>query len=234
MSSGAVLKYSFLVLLFISLWKLNLVSWNNFLICNLTCKKIFTPHTLAYLSVKWAIWHRDWQFKWEQTTNEWCRKLNLREPQRLVQRAAWIKTKWTISQGMRDHWGSQGIIPGVCYSIAVCQCAGHTPSSAVSSSSLPSAQALLDHQPCPASALEMGAVPREAQQAELHQTAGASTPGSWLCPGRWTKQAEAPAAFAGSGKAEHRSVSWGCKTCLAACSPGLLIFLMLVRGEGRM
>lgn len=80
-------------LLLISLWKLNLFSWNNFLICSLTCKKIFTPHTLAYLSIKWAIWHQDWQFKWEQTTNEWCRRLNLREPQGLVQGWAQIDKK---------------------------------------------------------------------------------------------------------------------------------------------
>lgn len=147
-SSGAVLNLTFLFLLLISLWKLNLFSWNNFLICNLTCKKIFTPHTLAYSSIKWAIWHQDWQFKWEQTTNKWCRKLNLKEPQRLVQRWACIETKRTISQGMRGvlkRGGSHGIIRGICSLWQVCQSAEQTPN--LCSLLYPSAPWAL-HKPC--------------------------------------------------------------------------------------
>lgn len=246
-SSGAVLKQAFLVLLLISLWKLNLFSWNNFLICNLTCKKIFTPHTLAYSSIKWAIWHQDWQFKWEQTTNKWCRKLNLREPQRLVQRWAWIETKRTVSQGMRgvlyrDHWGSHRIIRGVCCSItgvSVCRADPKPLAPAVSISSVTSAHHVLDHQPPPAQpcgdSISSGNGRSPRGGPEGWTLSNTRTQHSWILAVPMADgQSRLRVHLQESGKAEHKPVSWGCRTCLAARSLGLLRFLMLVRGEGRM
>lgn len=60
-------------------------------------------HTLAYLSIKGAIWHQDWQFKWEQTTNKWCRKLNFRQWRGSVQGRAW-RQKEQFPKGCQESW----------------------------------------------------------------------------------------------------------------------------------
>lgn len=94
--------------LLISLWKLSLFWWNNS-ICKLTCKDILAPHTLSYLSIKWDKRHQNQQFKWEQTTNKWCRKLSFRWLRGSVQRWVWPETKRAISQRAKEvlNWGHE-------------------------------------------------------------------------------------------------------------------------------
>lgn len=136
----------------------------------------------------------------------------------------------------RGHWGRHGIIRGVCHSVELCQCAGHTPK--LWCLLYPSAHWPL-HKPCwtisPLQPFHQLWKREQSQgrprRSDIIKHRDPALLDCGCAHGRWTKQPEA--GLQESGKAEHKSVSWGCKTCLAARSPGLLIFLMLVTGGGK-